>query len=88
MLCFPTMLVSAAEAAGIKIPPSMQQIDEGEYDKSDYPHWTLLCSTQLNRPMTPGEHFENAKIIGTMNEQRVKTITVQECVELHIYREE
>lgn len=88
MLCFPSMLVSAAEAAGIKMPPSMQQIDEGLFDKAEFPHWTLLCATQLNRPMTPGEHFENAKVIGAMDERRVKTITMGECVELNLYREE
>lgn len=88
MLCFPTMLVSAAEGAGIKVPPSQQQIEDGDYDKHKFPHWALLCSTQLNRPMTPGEHFENAKVIAAMDEERVKTITMGECIELNLYRNE
>lgn len=56
MIIFPHMRVPAAEKAGIAIPP-----DEENYEPAEYPHWHILCLTQLQRPMLPGEHWENAE---------------------------
>ena len=60
MLILPSLLIGAATEAGIETPPE-DELMTASYDRNKYPYWHVLCITQLNRPMSPGEHFENAK---------------------------
>lgn len=76
MLCFPSMLCTAAEAAGIKFPEDA----DGPYEPSEFVHWHVLCTTQLGRPSDPGEHFDNAIALAKIPEEALKTMTVQELV--------
>lgn len=80
MLAFPSMLCSAADAAGIKYPEDV----DADYDKEQYPHWHFLCATQLARPMVHGEHFENAKKFAVLEVERMKVMTLEDCQELGI----
>jgi hypothetical protein len=70
MLIFPQMLVAAANEASIKVPEDLEN-----YDKNEFPHWFILCATQLARPMRPGEHWENAKIISNLTFEQLSTMS-------------
>lgn len=80
MLAFASMLLSAADEAGIKHPPE-DQVDEMSYDRDQYPHWHVLCVTQLSRPMVHGEHFENAVALSKISEDALKTMTINDLRE-------
>ncbi len=83
MLAFPGMLVSAAEKAGMKVPP-----DPDEYDPNQYPHFYVFCTAQLSRPMHPGEHCDNAKIIANISDEEIKKVTLAQLIEFgFIYKE-
>lgn len=74
MLAFPSMLVGAAEAAGIKCPPDPD--DEKSWKKEEYLHFFVFCNVQLGRSMrSPSQHWDNAKIIAALTEAECKTVT-------------
>ncbi len=74
MIVNPHLISEAAAQAGIKLPPDLEN-----YDKEEYPHWHLFCSAQLGVPIPYWDcHWENAKVIASISEDRVKTITVRE----------
>lgn len=76
MIAFPKMLVSAAKAAKMKVPK-----DPDEFPKEKYPHFWIFCAIQLARPMrSPGEHWENAKIIAEISEEKLKTMTFADFI--------
>lgn len=75
MLAFPIMLVDAAEQAGIAIPPE-NQINDASYDRNQYPHWHVLCITQLGRRMQHGEHFDNAVNLAKIDVETLRTMDV------------
>lgn len=58
MIIFPRMLVPAAQKAGITMPDDLEN-----YEPTEYPHWHMLCLTQLQRAMRHGEHWENAQAL-------------------------
>ena len=80
MLAFPGMLVSAAEKAGMKVPKNPDN-----FDMELYPHFQILCTSQLCRPMVHGEHWENAKIIAKIPEDEIMIITFKDLRELGVY---
>ena len=85
MLVFPSMLINAADEAGIKHPdPNIVDV-KGSYKSKDYPHWVAFCKVQLCRTMEPGEHFTNAKIIANIPEADITTITLHELIELGLH---
>ena len=62
MIAFPSMLASAAHAAGMAVPDNPDN-----FLAEDYPHFHVFCGVQLCRPMlSPGEHWENAEIIAAI----------------------
>ena len=75
MIAFPSMLLKAAEDAGIKVPDlSMSKNDE--FDNNIYPHFAVFCNAQLCRRMSNlAQHWENAKIIAQIPDDKIKTIT-------------
>jgi hypothetical protein len=73
MLMFPSMLIPAAKKAGMKVPTFNKGKEQFNADK--YPHFNLYCNAQLNRPITWGNHWENAKIIAGIPEEELRTIT-------------
>ncbi len=69
MLAFESMLIAAAEKAGIKVPL------DTDYDPHEYPHWRVFCTMQLGRSMpTPTAHWDNAKIIAAIPDDKIKTV--------------
>lgn len=72
MFIFPSMLVPAAEKAGMKVPPKPD-----DFKTAEFPHFRVFCQLQLCRPMQPGEHWENAKIIAAIPEKELKTLRLQ-----------
>lgn len=73
MLAFPGMIAGAAEKAGIKLPDDIE-----EYDPDQFPHWHVFQRVQLCRAMSyPAEHWDNAKIIATIPDDQIRTVTVE-----------
>lgn len=76
MMCFPGMLVEAAAKAGIKVPDDPDNV---AWDFNKFPHFTVLCALQLNRPIVRvGEHWDNAKIVAEFPEDKLKTAVLQD----------
>lgn len=80
MMIFPGMLIEAAKRAGIKVPEV--DVDKEDYDKYQFPHFGVFCNMQLNRPVVWGEHWDNAKIIATIPEDKIKDVTLSNLFEL------
>lgn len=72
MFAFPALLVSAATDAGMPVPP-----DPNDFEDEKYPHFSVFCAVQLGRPMVPGEHFDNAKIISGLTNEEIRTVTLE-----------
>ena len=77
MLILPSLLIGAATEAGIEMPPE-DQLATASYDRNKYPYWHVLCITQLNRPMSPGEHFENAKNLVKIPIAELMAMTIEQ----------
>jgi hypothetical protein len=77
MMAFPSMLINAAEKAAMKVPP-----DADDFLAKDYPHFAVFCALQLNRPVHHGEHWENAKIIAAVHEDKIMTNTLEDFLAL------
>lgn len=78
MMAFPEMIVGAAIQAGIKVPE-----DLSEYDKQEYPHWNVYCMAQLgHRIPRCGCHWDNAKVIANITDDKIKLVTVQDLINL------
>jgi len=77
MFAFPEMLITAAEAAGIKIPKSLE-----DYEKNDYPHWYVFEMVQIGASMPyPGVHYENAKVIAEISDDEIRKITYDQLID-------
>lgn len=77
MMCYPGMLVSAAEKAGMKVPK-----DPDNFDAKVYPHFNIFCNVQLNRAIRWGEHWENAEVVAKIPDGKLKTITLAELIDM------
>ena len=87
------LLTGPAKEGGIKFPPTPEERGEGthiddyllEFDANEYPHWAVYLNIQLGRPMpTPHAHWDNAQIIGTIPEERIREITLEDLENLGI----
>lgn len=79
MLAFAFMLIDAAEQAGMKTPTLPRGVET--FDRDAYPHFDVFCKVQLARPMQPGEHWENAKVVASVPEDEIRGVTLEELVE-------
>lgn len=78
MIAFPEMLVPAAEKAGIKVPS-----DVYSFNQDEYPHFAVYINCQLGASMPyMGCHWENAKIIAEITEDKIRTINFNEILKL------
>lgn len=75
MLAFPAMLIPAATEAGMPVPE-----DADNYDSNEFPHFYVFCAVQLGRPMNPGEHWDNAKVIAAVPEEVIRFVSVDYLV--------
>jgi disulfide oxidoreductase YuzD len=83
MIAFAGMLIPAAEKAGIKCP-SDKEVDNWDTEemKNKYPHFYVFAMVQLGRRMSPGEHWNNAKIIAKISDEDILNITILDLMEL------
>lgn len=78
MIAFDDMLVKPAEEAGIKVPPDLEN-----YNPENFPHWNVFCNLQLGSPMPNWTvHYDNAKVVAKVPDDKIKTIKVRELEEL------
>jgi len=80
MIVFPEMLIPAAKATDMKVP---DELDDSCLDdiKQDYPHFWVFCQIQLCRRMLNwSEHWDNAKVIAAIPEERLKAMTVADFI--------
>jgi hypothetical protein len=76
MLVFPSMLIPAAIAAGIKVPK-----DVDNFDSNEFPYFSVFCTIQLCRPMhVLSEHWDNAKIIADIPDKKIRKITIIDLI--------
>ena len=81
MIAFPSMLIKAAKAAGIKTPPNetkeeQDAIDSMTFEKEKFPYFTVYCIMQIGRRCNPmGCHWDNAKVIASIPEEKILTVT-------------
>jgi hypothetical protein len=76
MLVFPSLIAQAAIDAGMKVPS-----DPDEYEVTQFPHWTVFCMCQLGRAMSPGAHWENAKVVAAVPEDQILQVTFEQLEE-------
>jgi hypothetical protein len=78
MLVFAGMIVDSAVKAGMKVPE-----DPDDFDAEQFPHFHAFCNVQLGYRMPNLHcHWGNAEIIAAIPEDKIKTITVKELLEL------
>lgn len=83
MICLPSMLVEPAIQGGIKVPEDLD--DDMDIDGEEFPHFVVYLNVQLGSPMPSAtSHWNNAKIVGAIPEDKIKTITWEEITELGI----
>lgn len=74
MIAFPMMLMAPAQEAGIKVPP-----DADDFDRNEYPHFAVFLTMQLGASMpSPTAHWENAKVVAGISEDKIRSITPQD----------
>lgn len=77
MLAFPSMLINAANSAGIKTPDNPD-----EYNAAEFPHFYVFCQLQLCKRMGDWqEHWRNARVIALVPDDEIRKISAAELVE-------
>ena len=80
MIVHPGLLVNPAKESGIAVPDDLR-----DYDPEQYPHWDVFMFAQLGRPMpSANSHFENAKLIGAVEDDRIKEMTAASLLQLGV----
>lgn len=78
MIAMPSQLESPAKNAGIPVPPDLE-----DFVVEEFMRWNIFCHMQLGQSMpSPGIHWENAKIISQIPEDKLMTITPQEILDM------
>lgn len=77
MLAFPGQIAKAALDAGMKVPTDL----DGDIDAGEYPHFTVYCNVQLNRPIRWGEHWDNAKVVAAIPDDKIRTVTLEDLIQ-------
>lgn len=80
MLAFPGMLVPFAESVGMKVPK-----DPDKFDPHKFPHFAVYREIQIGRAIVRNcSHAENARIIAEVPDDKIKTITFGELIEMGV----
>ena len=78
MIVFPELLIGPAEEAGIKVPEDIEN-----YDPEIFPYWKVFCNVQLGAPLPNSlAHWNNAKIIASIPQDKIKEITYPDLLEM------
>ncbi len=76
MLAFPDMLAGPAQEAGITVPENAE-----DFDKDKFPHFAVYLNVQLGSPLPyPTAHWDNAKVIAAIPEDKIRTVTISELI--------
>lgn len=74
MFAFPSLLVKAAEDAGMKVPK-----DPDNYNAATYPHFHVFCNAQIGKRMPyPGVHFDNARVVADIPDDAILHMTMED----------
>ena len=77
MIAFPGMLVSAAEAAGMKVPK-----DAENFDTKKFPRFNVFCLLQIGASMpSMSAHWDNAEVIAAITDEEMSTVTTDDLIE-------
>lgn len=80
MIAFASMLVSAAEKAGMKVP---SKPDDFVKEKDNCPHFYVFCVVQLGAAVSyHGCHWDNAKIIANIPDDQILSVTFNDLISL------
>lgn len=80
MIASASMLIPAAQNAGMKCPEDLDNKDL-EKIKGDFPHFYAFCILQLCRPVRyHGEHHDNAKLISQISVERVMEMSIDDYI--------
>lgn len=72
------MLIHAAQEAGMSVPE-----DADNFSAEHFPHFNVFCNMQLGAAMPyPGCHFDNAKIIKDIPDDKILTVKVSDIIAL------
>lgn len=94
MLVFISMLVPAAEKAGMKVPTEehLKMMESGELNgkpltkrqrlmlAETYPHFHVFATVQLQRRMQMGEQWGNAEVVASIPLEQIKSITLEALI--------
>jgi hypothetical protein len=76
MIAYASMLVSAAEKAGMKVP-----VDSDNFVPEEFPHFHVFCLMQLGAAVPyHGCHWDNAKVIAEIPDEEIKSVTMQDIL--------
>lgn len=74
----PQQLAGIAKEAGIAVPE-----DINDFELTDHIHFVVFMTTQRGEEMPyPTAALENAKLIGSLTDEEVKTITIEDLIDL------
>lgn len=79
MISFPSILLSHARNAGMKIPRNVD-----DYDAAQYPHFYVYSCIQVGRPIIGESHIRNAEIIAAVPQNKIEKITFKELRKLGV----
>ena len=78
-------LAGIAFDSGISVPDYNTDDDLFECDPKKFPHWTVYRNIQLGWPTSsPDSHFENARIIASISNEDIFTVTNGELIDLGV----
>ena len=81
MLIFPGQIAEAASEAGMRIPDNPDE----PFNAEEYPHFKVLCESQLCRPMfDPNEPWINARIIAAIPDNRIRLVNIRDLRDLGV----
>jgi hypothetical protein len=73
MIAMRELLVRPAKEAGMKVPTDLHH-----FDPNEYPHWYVFCQMQIGRRIpTMSEHWNNAKIIAGIPDNKIEAVTCE-----------
>ena len=76
---FTGMVSKFAEDNGIKIP---ENVEDGKWNKMEYPHWTVYSYFMTNREVKLGDPEKYAKLIAQMSKEEVVKVTFDQLEEM------
>lgn len=80
MFAFAGMLIPHAESAGMKVPK-----DPDNFDANKFPHFYVYREIQIGRPIVRNtSHWDNAKIIAEIPEDKIRSVTYEELLDLGV----